>query len=84
MTANLHVMRTAGRSGPLQPGANLTVMRRRCGPDRQHIEARREIFDCDQVVGPARRLLRAIVQLAERNAGNAELFGQRVELLAQR
>jgi hypothetical protein len=60
MTANLHVMRTAGRSGRIQFGSNLTVMRGCLGPEQQHVETRHEIFDCEQVVGPARRFLRAI------------------------
>jgi hypothetical protein len=47
-TANLYVMRTAGRSGPLQLRPNLTVMGRRFGAERQHVETRHEIFDRGQ------------------------------------
>jgi hypothetical protein len=52
MTADLHVMRTAGRFGPLQLGADLTVMRGCFRVERQQVEARHEIFDRGQVVGP--------------------------------
>ena len=53
MTANLHVVRNAWRSRPLQLCPKLTVMDGRFGVERQYVEARREIVDGLQVVGAA-------------------------------
>lgn len=83
MAADLHVVRAAGRSRALKLGPELAVMRRRFRVERQHVESGDEIRDGCQIVGAARRLLRAVVQFPERDAGDAELFGQRIELLPQ-
>src|SRR6267378_4911134 len=74
VTTNLHVVRTAWRSRPLQFRPNLTVM---CGCFRfegQHVKTRDEMLDGCQVIDATCRLLRAIVQFAERDARDAELL----------
>ena len=83
MTANLHVARAAGRSRTFQFRPNLSVVRSRLSLERQHIEARHEMLDSGQVIDTASRFLRAIMQLAERDAGDAELLGQCVEFPQQ-
>src|ERR1700760_142450 len=57
MTADLHVMRAADRPRTFQFRSNLSVVCSRLGLERQYLEARREMLDRDQVVGPARRFL---------------------------
>jgi hypothetical protein len=76
MAADLHVVWAAGRARTLELRAKLTVMRRRPGVERQHVQPRNEMLDGRQIIGAARRLLRAIVQFAERDAGDADLLGQ--------
>ena len=51
-------------------------MRGRFGIERQHIKTRHEMFNGRQVLDATCRLFRAIVQLAERDTGDAELLGQ--------
>jgi len=50
MTANLHVVWTAGRSRPLQLCPNLTVMRSRFGCERRHVKTRHEMLDGCEVI----------------------------------
>src|SRR5579863_9652863 len=83
MTANLHVVRAAGCSRTFQLRPNLPVLRSRFGLESQHFEARCEMLNGDQIVGTARRFLGAVVQLAERDAGDTELLGEGVEFLQQ-
>ena len=83
MTANLHVVRAAGNSGTFQFRPNLPVVRSRFGLECQHIEACHKMLNGVQVVGTASRFLCAITQLAERDAGDAELLSQCVELLQE-
>src|SRR5260370_3367784 len=54
MTADLHVVWTAGRSRPLQLRANLSVMRSRLVSEGQHIETRHEGLYGRQVFRSAR------------------------------
>jgi hypothetical protein len=76
MTAYLHVVWTAGCSGPLEFRSHLTVVYSRFHRERQHIETRHEMLDGREVVGASSRFFRAVVQLAKRNARDTELFGQ--------
>ena len=76
MAADLHVVWTAGRSLQREFCANLTVMRSRLGVEWQHVKARHEMLDRGQVIGATRRFLRAMVQLAERDARDTNLLGQ--------
>jgi hypothetical protein len=56
MTANLHIVWTAGGSRSLEFCPNLTVMRSRFGPKRQHIKTRNEMFDGRQARPRASRI----------------------------
>ena len=76
MTADLHVMWTAGRARSLQLRADLTVVRSRFLRKGQHIETRHEMLNGRQVMFAAGGFLGAIVQFAERDTGYAELLGQ--------
>lgn len=69
MTTDLCVVWTPGRSRPLQFRTHLSVMRSRLLSEGQHIETRHEMLYSRQVFCPARGLLRAIVQLAQRPVG---------------
>src|SRR5208283_4212280 len=83
MTADLHVMRTTGRSSPLQFGPDLPVMSGGLVRERQHFQPRHEMRDGRQILDPSRRLLRAIMQFAKGNARYAKLLRQRIELVEE-
>jgi hypothetical protein len=51
VTANLHIVWAAGRARSLELCPNLTVMRSRFGPKRQHVKARNEMLDGRQIIG---------------------------------
>jgi hypothetical protein len=53
MTTNLHVVRAAGRSRPLQLCPNLAVVRSRFGLERQNVQTRHEMLDGCQVIDSA-------------------------------
>jgi hypothetical protein len=51
-------------------------VRSRFSLERQYVEARHEMLDRGQVIDTASRFLRAIMQLTERDAGDAEFLRQ--------
>ena len=83
MPADLHVMRSAGLSHLLQLRAQLAIVSGSLVVERQHVQARRKISELSQVPSRAGGFFGTIMQLAERNARNAKLLGERIEFLPQ-
>jgi hypothetical protein len=54
MTANLHIVWTAGRPRSLEFCPNLTAMRSCFDPKWQHVKTRNEMLDGHQIIGATR------------------------------
>jgi hypothetical protein len=73
MAPDLHIMRAAWRARSFQLGADLPVVRRGLGRERQDLKASREMLDGLKILQTPLRFLGAVMQLPEGDTGKCRV-----------